>query len=207
MPKTKLLGTALILMLVLPSSVLPVSASKNDKKHPTPAVQRMSERERAVHALNRLTFGPRPGDVERVLAMGVNRWIEQQLSPTQIDNSALEARLAPYRTLRMSAEEMVENFPPPQVLKAVAEGKIAMPSDPQLKAVYTAGLARQNDRRTKNEKAAQNADLLEMSPDEMSVEAKERRQSAREHARSRALDLMELAPEMRTKEFGLDGCR
>jgi uncharacterized protein (DUF1800 family) len=161
----------------------------------------MDERERAIHALNRLTFGPRPGDVERVLAIGVDKWIEQQLSPAQIDDSALEARLAPYRTLRMSAAEMVENFPPPQILKAVAEGKIAMPSDPQLRAVYAAGVARLNDKRAKNEKAAQNADLLEMSPDGMSPEMKEQRQRARDHARSRALDLMELPPETRTQNL------
>jgi uncharacterized protein (DUF1800 family) len=199
MPRTKLLCAALALLLLLPSTSLPIFARKHDKKQPLAlAIQRMDERERAIHALNRLTFGPRPGDVERVLAVGVDKWIEQQLSPDKIDDSVLEARLAPYRTLRMSAAEMVENFPPPQVLKAVAEGKMAMPSDPQLKAVYSAGLARQNDKRAKNEKAAQNADLLEMSPDAMSVEMKEQRQSAREHARSRALDLMELPPEKRT---------
>jgi uncharacterized protein (DUF1800 family) len=161
----------------------------------------MAERERAIHALNRLTFGPRPGDVERVLAVGVDKWIEQQLSPTRIDDSALEARLVPYRTLRMSAAEMMESFPPPQVLKAVAEGKMAMPSDPQLKAVYLAGLARQNDKRTRDEKAARNADLLEMSPNDLSQEMKEQRQSAREHARSRALDLMELPPEKRMQNL------
>jgi uncharacterized protein (DUF1800 family) len=161
----------------------------------------MDERERAIHALNRLTFGPRPGDVERVQSVGVDKWIEQQLYPARIDDSALEARLVPYRTLRMSAAEMVENFPPPQILKAVADGKMAMPSDPQLKAVYTAGLARQNDKRAKDEKAAQNADLLEMSPDEMTAEMKAQRQSAREHSRSRALDLMEMPPETRTQKL------
>ena len=113
----------------------------------------MDERERAIHALNRLTFGPRPGDVDRVLAIGVDQWIAQQLSPEKIDDRVLEARLAPYRTLHMSAAEMVEDFPPPQVLKAVAEGKIPMPRDPQLKAVYTAGLARYNDRQMKKESA------------------------------------------------------
>ena len=64
--------------------------------------------------------------------------------------------------------------------------------------MYTAGLARQNEKRAKNEKAAQNADLLEMSPDEMTQGMKEQRQSAREHSRSRALDLMEMPPETRT---------
>src|SRR5690242_12258332 len=96
----------------------------------------MSERERAIHALNRLTFGPRPGDVERVMAVGVDKWIEQQLHPDKIDDAALHARLLPYGTLKMSAREMAERFPPPQVIKAVADGRMAMPSDPKLRAVY-----------------------------------------------------------------------
>ncbi len=203
MPRTKLIGAALALLLLLPSTALPVFARKRNKKQPSaPPIRRMDERERAIHALNRLTFGPRPGDVERVLALGVDKWIELQLSPAQIDDRALEARLAPYRTLRMSAAEMVENFPPPQVLKAVADGKLAMPSDSQLRAVYTAGIARLNARQAaKNEKAAQNADLLESSPDDLSQEMKEQRQSAREHARSRALDLMELPSQTRTQNL------
>ncbi len=106
----------------------------------------MDERERAIHALNRLTFGPRPGDVDRVLAWAWISGSSSSSAQSKIDDRVLEARLAPYRTLHMSAAEMVENFPPPQVLKAVAEGKMAMPRDPQLKAVYTAGLARYNDR-------------------------------------------------------------
>ena len=71
----------------------------------------MDEHKRAVHALNRLTFGPRPGEVDRVTRMGVDKWIELQLHPDKIDNSALDARLAPIRTLRMGTKEIVENFP------------------------------------------------------------------------------------------------
>jgi len=204
MPRTKLIGAALALLLLLPSTSLPAFARKHSKKlPPAPAIQRMDERERAIHALNRLTFGPRPGDVDRVLSMGVDKWIAQQLEPGKIDDSALEARLAPYRTLRMSALEMVENFPPEQVLRAVADGKMPMPKDPQLKAVYTAGVARFNDKQAKkNAKAVENADLLEMSPaDDLSQEMKEKRQEARDHARSRALDLMEMAPESRTQNL------
>ncbi len=205
MPRKKLMLAALALLLVLPSSSL-FARKHNNKQVAAPAVPQMDERERAIHALNRLTFGPRPGDVDRVLAVGVDRWIDQQLAPERIDDRVLEARLAPYRTLRMSATEMVENFPPPQVLKAVAEGKLPMPRDPQLKAVYAAGIARLNDRQaTKNaqsaDQAAQNADLLEMSPDDLTQEMKARRQSAREHARSRALDLMELPPGVRTQNL------
>src|SRR4051812_3599445 len=45
------------------------------------------------HALNRLAYGPRPGDVERGRAIGLGTWIEQQLHPDKIDDSALAARL------------------------------------------------------------------------------------------------------------------
>ena len=57
-----------------------------------PAVQPLTEEERATQALNRLTFGPRPGDVERVQAIGVKKWVEMQLNPEQVDDSLLEAR-------------------------------------------------------------------------------------------------------------------
>ena len=208
MPRTRLIGAALAALLLLPSTSLPAFARKHSKKlPPAPAIQRMNERQRAIHALNRLTFGPRPGDVDRVLAMGVDKWIAQQLEPGKIDDSALEARLAPYRTLRMTTVEMVENFPPEQVLRAVADGKMAMPKDPQLKAVYTAGVARFNDKQAKkNAKAVESADLLEMNPaDDLSQEMKEKRREARDHARSRALDLMEMAPESRTQNLaGMD---
>ncbi|HEX2061160.1 MAG TPA: DUF1800 family protein, partial [Thermoanaerobaculia bacterium] len=54
------------------------------------------ERERARHVLDRLAFGPRPGEVERVMALGVDRWIEQQLHPERIPDAKVEARVAPY---------------------------------------------------------------------------------------------------------------
>ena len=53
---------------------------------------RMDEQKRAVHALNRLTFGARPGDLERVTQLGVDKWIELQLHPEKIDDSALDAQ-------------------------------------------------------------------------------------------------------------------
>ena len=55
-----------------------------------------SERERAEHAVARLTFGAKPGDVERVMRVGVDRWIDQQLHPERIDDRAVEARVARY---------------------------------------------------------------------------------------------------------------
>ena len=53
-----------------------------------------SDSARAAHVLNRLTFGPRPGDLERVLSVGVNRWISEQLAPLSINDSVSNAFFA-----------------------------------------------------------------------------------------------------------------
>jgi hypothetical protein len=59
---------------------------------PADPASRTMERMRVVHALNRITFGPRPGDVERVLRIGLDRWIDQQLRPdTTLDSEAVTA--------------------------------------------------------------------------------------------------------------------
>jgi uncharacterized protein (DUF1800 family) len=63
-----------------------------------------------VHVLNRLGYGPRPGDVERVRAVGLAAYIEQQLHPERIDDRAVEARLARLETLRLSSREIAERF-------------------------------------------------------------------------------------------------
>ena len=69
-----------------------------------------TERQRAEHALNRLAFGAKPGDVERVMRIGVDRWIEQQLHPERIADAAVERRLARFDTLRMSETEIAAEF-------------------------------------------------------------------------------------------------
>jgi uncharacterized protein (DUF1800 family) len=112
------------------------------KKKPVTNESGPNEQKRALHALNRLTFGPRPGDVQQVMTLGVDRWIDLQLHPEKISDSALEARLAPFRTLRMSSHELVEEFPDNQMVKQVMDGKKSMPSDPAKRAVYQVQIAR-----------------------------------------------------------------
>ncbi|MEO8036378.1 MAG: DUF1800 domain-containing protein [Acidobacteriota bacterium] len=68
------------------------------------------ERHRALHVLNRLAFGPRPGDVDRVAALGVATWIEQQLHPERVADLALDARLAQFETLQMSEAEILRTY-------------------------------------------------------------------------------------------------
>jgi uncharacterized protein (DUF1800 family) len=77
----------------------------------TPAA--LTSREQALHVLNRLGFGPRPGDIDRVLAMGVGAYVEQQLHPSRIPDGAVEARLAGLGTLGMSNAQLVAQFEVP----------------------------------------------------------------------------------------------
>ena len=64
-----------------------------------------------VHLLNRITYGPRPGEVERIAALGWEGFLEQQLAPDQIDDAALERRLAAFKTLPMSSAELFAQYP------------------------------------------------------------------------------------------------
>jgi hypothetical protein len=144
--------------LLVTSGALLVAGDKKSKSKPkiadAPAQMQMDASKRIVHALNRFTFGVRPGDVERVRAMGLDKWFDQQLHPDRIDDSAIEARLAPFRTLKMSTREMVESFPPPQVLKAVENGRMSMPSDPAKRAVYQSRIAAMQENQQKKQEAA-----------------------------------------------------
>ena len=77
-------------------------------------ITELSPDEAILHALNRLAYGPRPGDVERVRQMGLAKWIEQQLNPNTIDDRAVDARLEQYPTLRMSTSKLLGEYPQPK---------------------------------------------------------------------------------------------
>src|SRR5688572_275342 len=59
----------------------------------------LTETDKIVHLLNRAGYGPRPGDVEKVRQKGVSKYIEEQLRPEAINESALDPRLASFDTL------------------------------------------------------------------------------------------------------------
>src|SRR5262245_21109044 len=64
-----------------------------------------------VHLLSRITYGARPGEVERVAALGWDAFLEQQLNPEQIDDAALERRLESFPTLAMSSADLLASYP------------------------------------------------------------------------------------------------
>ncbi len=63
-----------------------------------------------VHVLNRIGFGPAPGDLERVRTIGLAAYIDQQLQPERLDDSRMASRLAAFETLSKSTQEMAQQY-------------------------------------------------------------------------------------------------
>ena len=92
--------------------------------------------ERILHALNRFTFGPRPCDLEAVRAMGLEKWLDGQLHPASIDEANLNMRLALYPAMQWSTQNLVFRMPSPAMIRQAANGKIEIPPNGTLHAVY-----------------------------------------------------------------------
>ena len=131
-----------LLGFVLTSVTLLTAAAEKSKKPANETAlqaklfqKKLTVDQQVLHALDRLTFGPRPGDVDAVKRMGVKKWVELQLNPDRIRESAdLEAKLEPLESLRMTPLEAVEHYPGPQMIVAIAQGRQPMPDDPVLRA-------------------------------------------------------------------------
>src|SRR5688572_2619851 len=112
------LAAVLAVAIALPAS--PVSFQRKLEKN-----------KKIVHALNRLTFGARAGDMERIRKTGLDKWIDEQLQPERIaENPELEARLQPLESIRLDSSELARKYPSPQIVVGYATGRLAMPEDP-----------------------------------------------------------------------------
>jgi uncharacterized protein (DUF1800 family) len=114
-----ILASSVAVVYVSASCASPAAASQ--PAVPTSAGPReLAANQQIAQALSRLTFGARPGDAERVRAMGVDRWIDAQLHPERLSDSATDAFLSHYQTLSLSSAAIYEQFPPAALLRAVA---------------------------------------------------------------------------------------
>jgi len=105
-------------------AAVPAAKDKKPKQDPSLKglpITELSADEAILHALNRLAYGPRPGDLERVKQMGLAKWIEQQLNPNSMDDKTLEARLQDYPTLRISTAKLIDEYPQPKQAEKKAE--------------------------------------------------------------------------------------
>jgi uncharacterized protein (DUF1800 family) len=122
-----LLTLSCLCTLVLDAPSLAAATSKNGKKKNQDPVLKglpvteLSTDEAIQHAMNRLAYGLRPGDVERVKQMGLAKWIDLQLNPKEIDDKAVEARLNNYPTLTMTSAQLMAEYPNPKQAAKQAE--------------------------------------------------------------------------------------
>ncbi len=97
----------------------PILATGNDTK---PKAKSLTEEQKIVHILNRLGFGARPGDVEKVKAMGIEKYIDQQLNPKSITDTVAENKVRNLDVFSMSTSELFAKYPNPGALLRQIEG-------------------------------------------------------------------------------------
>ncbi|HQZ96718.1 MAG TPA: DUF1800 domain-containing protein [Pyrinomonadaceae bacterium] len=110
----KVFAAASIAAMLAPAMVLRVDAKSIAKP--------LSEDQKIIHVLNRLGFGARPGDVAKVKAIGLQRYIDQQLNPGAIDDSVAEAKVKGLEVFNMSTAEVFAKYPNPGALLRQLEG-------------------------------------------------------------------------------------
>jgi len=164
------LAALMCLNLISPSAGLLAettpSPANPTQKHPAARQPYQSGQlhgdERILHALNRFTFGARPGDLEAVKAMGLEQWFNQQLHPAALDQTDLNARLAQFPAMQLSPQDLLFRLPSNAIIRQVADGKAPVPKNAALAAIYDNELARVEIRR--QEKDKQNQQQASITP-------------------------------------------
>ena len=113
-----LLALALTALLFVPAPGALAAGEKSPIAIPDTG---LTEEQKIVHLLNRLGYGPRPRDLERVQRLGIAAYIEQQLNPASIPDEDVEQRLAGFKTLQMSPFQLLAAYPPPQLLRGIEQ--------------------------------------------------------------------------------------
>lgn len=88
----------------------------------------LSDREAAAHLLDRFAYGARPGEVERVVAMGLEAWFEAQLAGDRPDPVVAEL-LEPLKSLRLGSREIARTYPNPGLVLIQAREAGVLPED------------------------------------------------------------------------------
>jgi uncharacterized protein (DUF1800 family) len=150
---------------------------------------KLSPEERIEQALNRLTFGARPGDIEEVRRLGLEKWIELQLHPERIsENPVLESRLKPLETIRMDAADILKQYSPqrlPGLTIAAPRANELLPGD-QFRKVYN-GTAEERQAAIMALDPEKRRQVLAMVPDNV-VEGLPELKKEREAARKQQIE-------------------
>jgi uncharacterized protein (DUF1800 family) len=148
--------SAMLTIAAIFSATFGVAAGTQRIKSPaSQSIARLTDDQRILHVLNRLGFGARPGDLERVKALGLDNYINQQLNPEKINDAVVGTKLKDLPTLSMTTAELYEKYPQPGQLLRQLQRRGGLPAD----------LAEAQKNRTKDAGAAQGARQNPSQPD------------------------------------------
>ncbi|MBA3322127.1 MAG: DUF1800 domain-containing protein [Pyrinomonadaceae bacterium] len=105
-----------LVSLVLAVALFAVSLPATISAQTLAKTPRLTEDQRLLHVLNRLGYGARPGDVERVRRVGLERYIEQQLFPDKIADETAAAKVRDLPAMQMTTAELYAKYPQPGAL-------------------------------------------------------------------------------------------
>lgn len=118
-------STCLLTGLLAFGPSLGLAQEMKQKNQPATAkAKNLTEEQKVLHLLDRTSFGPRPGEVERVLKLGWQKYLDEQLHPERIEDQALEQKLKNIESQRLSNSELARNYyPPQQVIAATLKAR------------------------------------------------------------------------------------
>lgn len=162
-------GTIAVMLAgsLLPCPCTPAFAARASlPKRDAPGAAAKIQDAKALHLLDRMTFGPRPGDIQRVEVIGIDRWLNLQLHPAKIDDSALGQRLAGYRAPFMTPQQLMVRFPSPNLIRQALNGRFQIPNRQPQKAIWESQIAiiQQRQLAKQSKVANQNDNALAVGP-------------------------------------------
>lgn len=159
--------TALSMLAAIFSPIFAIGAAAQTRAKTS--AKPLTENQKILHVLNRLGFGARAGDVERVKRIGINKYVEQQLNPASLDDAVADAKVKNLDVLKMSSAELFNKFPnQAAVLLAVADRNGLQRQDLQ-------GLRQNNDAANQEMKTGQmSGETVERKQNELSAADREK---------------------------------
>ncbi|MEO8572393.1 MAG: DUF1800 domain-containing protein [Pyrinomonadaceae bacterium] len=118
----------LTVFLTLQSLVAPLFVVAANDKVPRAS---LTDDQKIIHVLNRLGFGARPGDVERVRSVGLQKYIDQQINAVSIEDPVAESKVKDLEVFNMSTAEVFAKYPNPGALLRQLEGGRQAQADAQ----------------------------------------------------------------------------
>lgn len=120
-----------------------------------------------LHLLSRFTFGPTPDEVTAVRALGKNgieKWFDQQLRPDDlpatVGDAVLASHLADFPALQLEPDQLLMRFPSGAIIRQTVNGKLTVPDDPYLYAIYRRHIELYEKKQAKKDNAPVNPESV-----------------------------------------------